>query len=137
MEYRGILRKRSPWMKAAVIFLAVVTIYIEIHRRQFIYVLLALFAVLAAFFQKEHKISEEGIDIEYTLFSMVSHNYWRWNEITTLHTDYRKAKPYVMLHIGKDILIRSFVMDYESCRGTLRLARKMNPKIYIVDDKNK
>lgn len=122
-------------MKAAVIALAILTVYIGIYRKQYVYIFLAGIAVLAAFFQKEHKISEEGIDIEYTLFSYVTHNYWRWDEVTTLHTDYKRAKPYVMLHIGKDILIRSFVMDHENCQGALRLARKMNPKIYIVDDK--
>lgn len=122
-------------MKAAVIFLALIMLYIELRRGRYFYLLIAVFIVLAAFFQKEHKISEEGVDIEYRLFGYTTHNYWLWEEITTLHTDYRKASPNVLLHIGKDILVRTFVMDKKSCQAAVSLARRMNPKIYIVDEK--
>lgn len=124
-------------MKAAVIILALIMLFIEIQRKRYFYLLIAVFVVLAAFFEKEHKISEKGVDIQYRLFGYTTHNYWLWSEITTLHTDYRKASPNVLLHIGKDIVARTFVMDVKSCQGALKLAKKMNPKIYIVDDKSK
>ena len=87
--------------------------------------------MVACFFKKEHVISEEGVDIKYMLFGFTMHNYWKWDEITTLHTDYKKAKPNVMLHIGKDIVVRSFVMEKDDCQGAIALARRMNPGIYI------
>ena len=121
-------------MRAAAVFLALIMLYIEIRRGRYWYLPIAVFILLAAFFQKEYKISEEGVDIEYRLFGYRTHNYWFWKDITTLHTDYRKASPNVLLHIGKDVVVRTFVMDRESCQASLSLARKINPKIYIVDD---
>lgn len=123
-------------MRAAAVFLALIMLYIEIRRGRYWYLPIAVFILLAAFFQKEYKISEEGVDIEYRLFGYRTHNYWFWKDITTLHTDYRKASPNVLLHIGKDVVVRTFVMDKESCQASLSLARKINPKIYIVDDGN-
>lgn len=123
-------------MRAAAVFLALIMLYIEIRRGRYWYLPIAVFILLAAFFQKEYKISEEGVDIEYGLFGYRTHNYWFWKDITTLHTDYRKASPNVLLHIGKDVVVRTFVMDRESCQASLSLARKINPKIYIVDDGN-
>ena len=37
-----------------------------------------------------------------------------------------------MLHFGKDITTRVFVMKAEDARAVLALAKKMNPKIYIA-----
>lgn len=131
MEYKGILRERKSWVKALILILAAYMFYLEFRAGQMTYVIISALVILACFFKKEHVISEEGVDIKYLLFGMTMHNYWKWEEITTLHTDYKKAKPNVMLHIGKDISVRSFVMDKADCQGAIALARRMNPDIYI------
>lgn len=133
MEYKGITKKRSPQIKIGVMVFVIVMLYVEILRKDYIYIPLLILVGLAAFFQKEHIISEKGADIKYTLFKYVNHNYWYWNEITTLHTDYKRAKPNVMLHIGKDIVTRSFVIEPSICQSILELATEMNPDIYIED----
>jgi len=133
MSYYGILRQRKPWVKGTVLVLAAFMFYLEVRRGQWIYVPVLLFVVLACFFKKEHIISEAGADIKYTLFGWTSHNCWSWQEITTLHRDPRKAKPNMMLHIGKDVVTRSFVLTPDDCQAVLTLAAKMNPKIYIAD----
>lgn len=91
------------------------------------------FVMVAAFFEKQHIVSEKGVDIEYHLFGMVMHNYWSWDEVTTMHPDYIKARPNVMLHIGKDIVTRSFIMTVSDANGILELAQRMNSSIYIKD----
>lgn len=133
MEFKGIIPQRQTWVKVIIIILAVLLLVIEFLKGQYIYIPIAAMVVLACFFQKEHIVSEEGVDIKYILFGHIMHNYWRWDEITTMHADYRKARPNIMLHIGKDIVTRSFVMDEKSCKGALELATRMNPKIYIQD----
>lgn len=132
MKFKGILSKRKTWVKVVIFIAALYMIYLEIKTHQWGYVPLTIFVLLACFFDKDQIISEEGVDIEYHLFNKFTrHNYWRWNEITTLHTDHQKAAPNVMLHIGKDIVTRSFVMSPWDCQGAVDLARKMNPNIYI------
>ena len=133
MRYSGILRQRRPWVKAVLLLLVVCMLLLEIARKQWIYVPVMLMAVLACFFQKEHIVSQEGVDIYSRLFSCSQHSCWTWAEITTIHRDPRKAAPNVMLHFGKDISTRVFVMTPEDARAVLALARKMNPKIYIAE----
>lgn len=134
MKYKGILKERELWVKVLILIAAVYLLYREFIAGQYIYIPLALLVILACFFEKEHIINEEGVDIKYILFkSIVKHNYWTWDEITTLHPDYKKARPNVMLHIGKDVVTRSFVMKPADCRGAIELARQMNPHIYIDD----
>ncbi len=134
MKYKGIVKERELWVKIAIFIAAVYLLYREVVAGQYIYIPLALLVILACFFEKEHVISKEGVDIKYIMFkSLVKHNYWTWDEVTTMHPDYKKAKPNVMLHIGKDVVTRSFIMKPSDCRGAMELARNMNPNIYIDD----
>lgn len=109
---------------------------LEIVRRQWIYVPVVILVLLACFFKKEHIVSEEGVDIHYRLFGYSLHSVWAWAEITTLHKDAKKTAPNVMLHFGKDVNTRVFVLKPEDSRAVLTLAKKMNPKIYIADMKD-
>lgn len=132
MIFKGILKKRPTWLKAVIFIAALYMTFLEFKGHMWGYIPLTILVMLACFFDKDQIISEEGVDIEYHLFNrFVKHNYWRWDEITTLHTDYSKAPPKVMLHIGKDIVTRSFIMERDDCQEAIKLARKMNPKIYI------
>lgn len=133
MRYYGILRQRKPWVKILIFLLAVCMLLLEIVQKQWIYVPVMLMVILACFFQKEHIVSQEGVDIHSRLFGCSQHSCWTWAEITTIHQDTRKAAPNVMLHFGKDITTRVFVMKPEDARAVLALAKKMNPKIYIAE----
>lgn len=131
MIYRGITKKRSLKLKIAILFACLVMLIVEIIIKKYFYIPLLLLVVLAALLDKEHLISEEGVNIKYTILGFVSNYIWTWDEITTLHVDYKKARPNVMLHIGKDVVTRSFTMDQVTCLQVLDLARRMNPRIYI------
>lgn len=133
MVYRGIVKERKTWVKILAIILAGYVLYREIVMGQYIYIPVVAFIVLACFFEKAYIVAEEGVDIQYKLLGMTMHNWWTWAEITTLHTDYRKAAPNVMLHIGRDIVTRSYVMHSADIPGILALAAEKNPAIFIED----
>ncbi len=133
MEYIGIVKERKLWVKVAAVCVALAMIYLELLKKEYIYIPVILFVMVAAFFEKQHIVSEKGVDIEYHLLGMVMHNYWSWDEVTTMHPDYIKARPNVMLHIGKDIVTRSFIMTVSDANGILELAQRMNSSIYIKD----
>ncbi len=133
MEYKGILKERETWFKVCAFLLAGVMLVREAMLKQWIYVPVALLVMLACFYKREQIISEQGVDIQSTLFGVTTHNLWCWDVVTTLHTDYKKAAPNVQLHIGKDLVVRTFVMKPADCKGALKLAAERNPKIYIED----
>lgn len=133
MEYRGILRERKPWVKVAVIVLALYMLYIEVMQGQYIYVPIMIFVIIAALMDREQIISEEGVDRRLMFLGHPIHNYWRWDEITAIALDYEKAKPNVQVLINKDVVIRSFVMKPSDGKAVVVLARKKNPRIIIED----
>lgn len=137
MKYKGILPERKLWIKVAVFIAAVYMLVWEALSASWAYIPITILVMLACFFKKEQIISEKGADIQYMLFGRIMHNYWSWDEITTLHVDYKRAAaPNVMLHIGKDVVTRSYVMTLSDCRAALKLAAEMNPRIYIEDKRN-
>lgn len=133
MRYYGLLHERRLWVKVSVLILALCMLFLEAARGQWLYVPVVLFVVLACFFQKEHIVSQEGVDIHYRLFGSSLHSCWAWSEITTLHQDIRKAAPNVMLHFGKGVNTRVFVMKPEDSQAVLALAKRANPQIHIAD----
>ena len=133
MKYKGILREREPWLKIVIVLAAGYMMYLSITGGMYTYAALAVVVILAVFFQKEHVISEEGVDIRYNLFGMKHVNRWEWEDITAIQTDYMKKAPDVLVHIGKDVSIRDFVMKRSDIPGIIALAKRMNPDMFIGD----
>lgn len=131
MKFKGLLKERQTWLKIAIIIAAGYMIYLTITAGQYLYTLFAVVVILAVFFKKEHAISKEGVDIRYDLLGIKSMNRWEWKDISAIKTDYVKAYPNVLVHIGKDVSIRDFVMKRSDINGIIELARRMNPDIYI------
>ena len=131
MKFKGILKERQPWLKIVIVLAAAFMMYLSIGAGEYLYTILTAVVIVAVFFQKEHIISEEGVDIRYEIFGFKSVNRWEWKDIDAIKTDYVKAAPNVLVHFGKDITIRDFVMKKGDIDGIMALARKMNPDIYI------
>jgi len=131
MKYKGLLKEREPWLKIVIVIGAGYMMYLSVTMGQLVYAMLAAIVVLAVFFKKEHIISEEGVDIRYELFGIRHINRWEWDDISAIKTDYEKAYPNVLVHIGRDVSIRDFVMKRSDISGIIELARRMNPDIYI------
>lgn len=132
MECYGIMPKRKRWVKIAVILFGLYLIYSSIANQSYFYLTFGVIMILATFSDRKHVISEEGVDILYTLCGIPFHNLWGWEEINTIHTDSLKSKPYVELHIGKDVVSRRFILSKEDACEVVRMAKKMNAKIYIA-----
>ena len=82
---------------------------------------------------KRMVISDEGVDVIHKLFDFPFHNMWDWSEVTTIHTDYRKASPDALVHVGRDVVTRTYTFEYDDSQIDLELAREHNPEIYIDD----
>lgn len=133
-EFKGIVPERKKSTRIAFALLVVLMMVISFLIKKYIYLPLEVLVFLACFFSKEHIVSEEGVDLRYKLFGANTvHNWWGWDEITSIHTDYRKAAPKVQLHIGKDIVVRTFIMEEKDIPGIIKLAKEKNPEIYIED----
>jgi len=133
MKYKGILREREPWLKIAIVLAAGYMMYLSVTGGMYTYAALAVVVILAVFFQKEHIICEEGVDIRYSLFGLKHVNRWEWEDITAIKTDYMKKAPDVLVHIGKDVTIRDFVMKRSDIPGIIAMAKRMNPDMFIGD----
>lgn len=135
MEFKGFVPQRKEWVSFVFSLLALLMLVLAILAHKYAYVPIILLVFFACYFSKEHIISEKGCDLKYMLFKgmFTTHNWWTWDEITSLHTDYRKAAPKVQLHIGKDIVVRTFLMEEKEIPKILKLAKEKNPKIYIED----
>ncbi len=133
MIYKGIIQSRSLYRRVLVLIACAILLYLEFMRGQYLYIVLTLFLVLAVFHHKEHIVSEEGVDIKYSLFGMTTTNRWTWDQITAVQPDYIKERPNARVLFQKDAVLRSFLFSPEDCRGVLKLAAEMNPTTFVDD----
>lgn len=133
MEYYGIMPERKLWVKVAVIIFGVYTIYNSAVNHNLFYLPFGIIMILATFSDRKHVISEEGVDILYTICGVQFHNMWGWSDINTIHTDSIRSKPNVELHIGKDVVSRRFILSKADAKKAVTIAGKMNSKIYIAE----
>lgn len=131
--YKGIVKTHALYKKILVLVACVILLYIEYNQKQWFYVPLTLILMLSVFHHKEHIISEEGVDIRYSLLGLKSINRWTWDQITGIQPDYIKARPNARLTIEKGSMLRSFLFTPEDCRACIKLAAKMNPDMFIDD----
>lgn len=133
MIYKGILQQRSLQRKVLILAACGILLYLEIVKAQYFYIPLTILLVLAVFHRKEHIVSEEGVDIRFSLFGMTSTNRWTWDQVTAVQPDFLKERPNARLLIEKESMIRSFLFTPEDCQGVMEMAAKMNPDIFIDD----
>ncbi len=133
MEFRGVLPQRKSWVKGLMLALCALMLCYAVLREQWLYVPILAVVALAVFFRKEHILSTAGVNIRSYLFGRPMDSLWPWDQVTTIHTDYRRAAPNVALHIGKDVNTRLIVVRPADKAGVLAMAAQCNPKIYIED----
>jgi len=133
MEYYGIMPERKLWVKVAVITFGVYTLYNSVVNRNLFYLPFGIIMILATFSDRKHVISQEGVDILYTVCGSKFHNMWDWSEINTIHTDSGKSRPNVEIHIGKDVISRRFILSNDDAKKAVAVAKKINSKIYVAE----
>lgn len=133
MIYKGILKTRPLNRRILILIACGILLYLEFVKKQYFYIPLTLLLVLAVFHHKEHLVSEEGVDIRYSLLGFTSINRWTWDQITAVQPDYLKERPNVRVLFEKDAVLRSFLFTPEDCESVMKLAAKMNPAAFVDD----
>ena len=133
MKCYGIMPERKLWVKIGIIIFGIYTIYNSAVNNNFFYLPFGIIMILATFSDRKHVISQEGVDILYTVCGTKFHNMWDWNAINTIHTDSIKSRPNVEMHIGKDVISRRFILSKDDAKKAVAIAKKMNSKIYIAE----
>ena len=131
MEFRGIQKERKLWVKVVAALLALFLLVYEFRRGHLVYIPIGLLVLLACFFQREHLVSREGVDLCHLLFGLPSHSLWRWEEITSIYVDRKRAMPNVALHIKRGAAVRLFVFTPQDAQAVLDLAKECNPAIEL------
>lgn len=134
MRFYGKVKEHENWVKYTGILLAAYMTFVGIKFQRYSYLIIAIALVLAIFLKKYHVIDKDGVDIKYTILGMPFHNRWTWDQVTTVHTDYKHPYPDVMLHIGKDVLVRTFRFERSQIPDILSFIEEMNENIYIRDE---
>ena len=131
MEFKGIVPKRKKEVTNGMLLVCVLMFFLSLWSIKYLYSALAILTGLAVVLEKEHIISEEGVEIRYRLLQWKSRDLWPWEKITTIHIDKERGAPHIMLHIGKGVVTRSFTFREKEVQDILTFARKRNEKIYI------
>ena len=133
MKYFAIMTEHKPWVRIGV---AIMGCYVVLHGildNQWYEIPIGALIVLSTLFWKRYVVSEQGVDVQSSLCGIISHSLWKWEEVTSLHTDYKAARPNVQCHFGRDIVTRTFVFSYVDSQKILDLAREKNPDMIIKD----
>ncbi len=131
MTFKGKIKPRSKWVKPSALVGALILLGFAVTSGKDGYFVPAVILAVAPFLEKEYIVDDEGVDIKFRLWGREYRNLWPWQDVTSLHVDHRKVYPDVMLHIGKDVVTRSFVFDSDEIGEIVELAREKNPSIYI------
>ena len=127
--YKGTVNKNKTGIRIIIGILAIYIGYREISLGRWIYVPFAVLLLLACFFEKNHYVSEEGVIIEYKLFSLKKKDIWSWDEITAMLIDPITQGDNVRIQFAKDVSIRAFTFPKKDLNGIKELIREMNPEI--------
>lgn len=82
-------------------------------------------------------ICDEGAGSRYSLFSAGFKKIWKWDEITSVEVDRKKAAPNVIVRIKKGAAERNFTMTADDSKAVLEFIRSQNPKLFSGKAKKK
>ncbi len=134
MKYYGIMPEHKRWVRFAVAFIGAYILFKAFTEpNHWYYFPVGILVILCAFFWKQYIVDENGVDVRSNMVGIIGHNLWKWEDITSLHTDYEAAAPNVQCHFGRDVVTRTFVFSYDDSQAILKLAEEMNPDMYIDD----
>jgi len=135
MEYKGFIRKERSTKKRILLFFgSLFLVGFNFMQGHYLYMVLAMLLCVLCAFQKEHVVSEEGVDIRYELLGFKHVHRWEWSDITAMRPDYKKSsEERIFLEIAKDVTIRAFIFTNDDAVAVMELAKRMNPEAYIDD----
>ena len=132
-EYIGLQREKKPWVRILAFILGLYMVYYGIVSSTYYASVLGVALALASLFFKDLAVTAKGVEIRYLLPGWHLESLWTWDEITHVLADYKKAKPNVALHVGKDAVHRVIVVKKSEAEAIKALAKKQNPSIRVSD----
>ena len=129
--YKGIVKERTQQRKSLILIAFAVFAFVAYTVKQYFYIPLIIVGMIAVFHEKEHIVSEKGVEIKRKLFGMKSDNLWTWDEITALQPDYIKFRPNAQLLIESDTTLRPFLFKPHEVEEIIEMAKQLNPNIYV------
>ena len=131
-EYIGKQREKKIYVRIGAFLIGLYVIYYGIVNFKLYYSALALMVCLAALFFKDIAATEKGVEIRYLLPGWHFESPWTWAEVTHIAIDYKKARPHVMLHIGKGNVHRMMTVTAQEAADIEDLAKEQNPAIKVT-----
>ena len=134
-EYKGFIKHERSLKKRMLLFVGCLFLAgFSLMLKEYLYMVIALILCALCGFQKEHVVSEEGVDIRYELLGIKHVHRWEWSDITAMRPDYKKStEDRIFMEIAKDVTIRAFVFTNDDAVAVMELAKRMNPDAYIDD----
>lgn len=137
MKFYGILPERKLWVKIAAVVIGVFAVYDAYANKNWFYVPFGFIIILATFSSRKQVVSEEGVDVEYSILGYCFHNLWKYEEILAVHTDKRKSAPNVEIHINKGAINRRFIFSLRDANSVVDLIKSKKPEIKILEVNHK
>lgn len=133
MNYKTKAYDKQKWMRVLLFLLCAYILYVEITRQEWLLAVIAAVIMLACFVQKEQILSDKGAGLGHRFLFFSIGDTWPWEDVLTILTDEKKAAPDVLLHIGKDKVVRTYRLSSEDARGVLDFVEKNHPHIITED----
>lgn len=135
MEYKAFIRNERSTKKRMFLLLgSLFLLGFSLMLKEYLYAAVAALLCVLCGFQKEHVVSEAGVDIRYELLGFKHVHRWEWEDITAMRPDYKKStEDRIFLEIAKDVTIRAFIFTNDDAVAVMELAKRMNPDAYIDD----
>ena len=133
MKFKGIVKESNPYAKVVALAVAAYMLFVGFTQGEYVYIPVALIIFSGCVLKKEQIVAEDGVEITYALFGIVTHNRWTWDEITAIHMDSQRARPNVRMHFAKDGNGRMLLLSPEDCEGILQLVKQVRPDLEVTD----
>ena len=132
-EYFGKVGEHKKSVRISVGCLGAYMVFQSIYTGNYIFAMLGVAVIVSVFFRKQQVVSEKGVELRYSIFGIPFDNVWKWDEVTSIHLKYvSKAAPDVEVHIGKDIITRSYIMSEVAVEGLKELAAEFNHDLVVA-----
>lgn len=132
MEYYGIISNKKLEVKIAVIIFIIYMFFSSIVNKTPNHFIFGLIISLTFIHRKKHIISDNGVDILYSILGIEFHNIWNWEDIESFQINFSNSKEKVEVYIRKNVIFRKFIFNESDIDKILKLVQNKNIKIQIL-----
>jgi len=98
--------------------------------------IVGLVMIVATMYQKNSFFTAEGYEVVYNCIFFQSKSVWRYGSISNIHREPSPDPGYMGLLIQHGLMFKRAVVPVEDVNSILKLAKEINPSLYIGDVDN-